>query len=220
MFIIPTYKRPERLKNLVSIYKNTKAVEPVYVLIQGNAEMYEGIEFPSTWTIEVLEKNLGLVAGLNYVYSNHPNESYYGIICDDQEPQSDYWDVNLVNAVKPLGMVTSKDTLNKDAWRMSGITLYDGDLIRLTRFILPPCTWHICGDDWWELVSRQCNNWTVVSEVQSTHMTPETTGIEPDETYKTSYNNFDGQVAQYKHWLELEGNAILHKITQKLNITA
>lgn len=216
MFIVPTYKRPERVKNLVSIYKATKAKAPIYLLIQGNAEMYEGIEFPPTWTVEVLEKNLGLVAGLNYVYNKYPNKPYYGIICDDQEPKSDYWDEKLVNAIKPLEMVTSKDTLNKDVWRMSGITLYDGDLIRLAGFILPPCTWHICGDDWWELVSRQCNNWTVVSEVESTHMTPETTGIQADETYKTSYTNFDGQVAQYNDWLQTQGNQLLAKIDQTI----
>jgi len=211
MFIVPTYKRPERLKNLIQAYINTKAIAPVYVLIQGNAELYDGIEYPDTWTVEVLDKNLGLVAGLNYVYQKFPNELYYGIICDDQQPNTDHWDQKLIKATTPWNMVTSQDTLNKSDWRMSGITVYGGDLIRFAGFIMPPCTWHICGDDWWELVSRQCNNWIVV-DAQSTHITPETTGIAPDETYKTSYVDFDGQVFQYKQWLEVHGNQLLDRI--------
>jgi hypothetical protein len=216
MFIVPTYKRPKKLKNLVKAYKETKATEPVYVLIQGNAELYDGIEYPDTWTIEVLDKNLGLVAGLNYVYKNHPDEPYYGIICDDQQPNTEYWDKQLIEATTPWNMVTSKDTLNKNDWRMSGITVYGGDLIRFVDFVMPPCTWHICGDDWWELVSRQCKNWVVVNEAKSTHITPETTGIAPDETYKTSYIDFDKQVAQYNDWLETQGNQLLAKISQML----
>jgi hypothetical protein len=211
MFIVPTYKRPEKLKNLIQAYKNTKASEPIYVLIQGNAELYDGIDYPDTWTVEVLDKNLGLVAGLNYVYQKFPNEAYYGIICDDQQPNTENWDKKLIEALTPWNMVTSKDTLNKNDWRMSGITAYGGDLIRFVNFVMPPCTWHICGDDWWELVSRECRNWIVV-DAQSTHITPETTGIEPDETYKTSYTDFDGQVAQYKDWLETHGNQLLDKI--------
>jgi hypothetical protein len=54
-------------------------------------------------------------------------------------------------------------------------------------------------------------NW-IKSDAQSTHMTPETTGIAPDETYKSSYTDFDGQVSQYKQWLKLHGNQLLDKI--------
>lgn len=215
MFIVPTYKRPERLKNLIQAYINTKATVPVYVLIQGNAELYDGIDYPDTWTVEVLDKNLGLVAGLNYVYQKFPNETYYGIICDDQQPNTDYWDQKLIEVTTPWNMVTSQDTLNKNDWRMSGITVYGGDLIRFVDFIMPPCTWHICGDDWWELVAKTCNNW-IKADAQSTHITPETTGIEPDETYQTSYTDFSGQVSRYNQWLVEEGNNLLSKIQKQI----
>ena len=95
---------------------------------------------------------------------------------------------------------------------MSGITLIGGNLVRTCGFILPPCNWHICGDDWWELVARTYNLWKLIPEIESTHMTPETTGIEPDETYKTSYNDFSGQMAQYNKWLKKQGNQLLVKI--------
>lgn len=215
MFIVPTYKRPERLKNLIQAYTNTKAAAPVYVLIQGNAELYDGIEYPDTWTVEILDKNLGLVAGLNYVYQKFPNEDYYGIICDDQQPNTDHWDKKLIEATTPWNMVTSQDTLNKNDWRMSGITVYGGDLIRFVDFIMPPCTWHICGDDWWELVAKTCNNWIKV-DAQSTHITPETTGIDPDETYQTSYTDFSGQVSRYKQWLVEKGTDLLSKIQKQI----
>jgi hypothetical protein len=211
MFIVPTYKRPERLKNLIQAYLNTKATAPVYVLIQGNAELYDGIEYPDIWTVEVLDKNLGLVAGLNYVYQKFPNEKWYGIICDDQMPITEGWDQTLLNLLTDWNMVSTDDTLNKNDWRMAGIPVFGGEFIRFCGFIAPPCTWHICCDDWWELVGKTCSNW-IKSDAQSTHMTPETTGIAPDETYKTSYVDFDGQVFQYKQWLEVHGNQLLDRI--------
>jgi len=211
MFILPTYKRPEKLKNAIKAYIDTKATEPFYLLIQGNSELYEGIEYPNTWTVEVLENNIGLVAALNYVFNKFPNEPYYGLTCDDQQPVTEHWDKKLMESLTPWNIVTCQDTLNKNDWRMSGITAIGGDLVRFSGFIFPPCTWHICGDDWWELVTKTCGNWIKV-DAFSTHITPETTGIAPDETYKTSYTDFDGQEAQYRHWLETHGNQLLDKI--------
>lgn len=215
MFIVPTYKRPERLKNLIKVYQETKATALVFVFIQGNPELYEGIEYPDTWAVEVLDKNIGLVAALNRGFEKFPNETWYGIICDDQVPQEQEWDKKLFEHLTPWNMVSTDDTLNKNDWRMAGIPIFGGDLIRECDFIMPPCTWHICGDDWWELVGKTCGNW-IKANVKSTHMTPETTGITPDETYKTSYNDFDGQVAQYRHWLQTQGNQLLAKIQAKI----
>ena len=211
MFIVPTYKRPERLKNLIKAYTDTKATASVYVLIQGNAEMYAGIEYPDTWIVEQLETNIGLVSALNYAFNKYPQEKWYGGLCDDQVPQDNQWDKKLIEAVNDWNIVTSQDAYNKNESRMSGITLFGGELIRFCQFILPPCTWHICGDDWWELVSQNCNNW-VKTSVKSTHYTPETTGVAQDETYQSSYNDFNGQVAQYKYWLEVHGNQLLDRI--------
>jgi hypothetical protein len=215
MFIVPTYKRPERLKNLVEAYINTKATAPIHVFIQGNAEMYEGIEYPSTWTIDILENNIGLVAATNLGFKKFPNEKWYGIMCDDQVPVSKEWDKTLLSLVTDWNIVTTDDTLNKNEWRLAGIPILGGEFIRACGFIMPPCTWHICSDDWWELVGKTCNNW-IKSDAQSTHMTPETTGIEADETYKTSYTDFSGQVSRYNQWLVAEGNELLSKIQKQI----
>lgn len=215
MFIVPTYKRPERLKNLIQAYINTKTTSPVYVLIQGNAEMYEGIEYPDTWTVEVLENNIGFVAALNLGFKKFPNEKWYSGLCDDQVPLTQEWDKILLALVTDWNIVSTDDTLNKDEWRMAGIPVFGGEFIRSCGFIAPPCTWHICCDDWWELVGKTCNNW-IKSDAQSTHMTPETTGIEADETYKSSYADFSGQVSQYNQWLVEEGNALLFKIQKQI----
>jgi len=211
MFILPTYKRPERVKKLIQAYKDTNATVPIYVIIQGNAQLYEGIEYPNTWTVEVLEDNIGLVAATNLGFKKFPNEKWYGIICDDQVPLTQEWDKILLKLVTDWNIVSTDDTLNKNDWRLAGIPIFGGEFIRACGFIMPPCTWHICSDDWYELVGKTCGNW-IKSEAQSTHITPETTGIAPDETYKTSYTDFDGQMAQYKHWLETHGNQLLDKI--------
>jgi hypothetical protein len=215
MFILPTYKRPEKLKKVIQAYIDSKATVPVYLLIQGNAEMYKGIEYPDTWTVEILEKNIGLVAAFNYVFQKFPNETYYGLTTDDQHPVTEHWDKKLLENLTPWNIVTCQDTLNKNDWRMSGITMIGGDLIRCSNFIFPPCTWHICGDDWWELVAKNCNNWIKI-DAFSTHMTPETTAVEPDETYQTSYKDFSVQVNQYNQWLVEEGTDLLSKIQKQM----
>jgi hypothetical protein len=215
MFIVPTYKRPERLKNLIQAYKDTKATAPVFVFIQGNAEIYSGIEYPDTWTVEQFENNIGLVGAVNYAFNKYPNEKWYGSLCDDQMPQEDEWDKKLIEAVNDWNIVTSQDSINKNESRMSGITLLGGELVRFCQFIVPPCTWHICGDDWWELVAKSCQNW-VKTDVKSTHFTPETTETEPDETYKSSYTDFSGQVSRYNQWLVAEGNELLSRIQKQI----
>jgi hypothetical protein len=215
MFILPTYKRPEKLKKVIQAYIDTKTTVPVYVLIQGNAEMYKDIEYPDTWTVEILENNIGLVAAFNYVFQKFPNETYYGFATDDQHPITEHWDKKLLENITPWNIVTCQDTLNKNDWRMSGITAIGGDLIRCANFIFPPCNWHVCGDDWWELVAKNCGNWIKV-DAYSTHMTPETTEVEPDETYQSSYKDFSIQVNQYNQWLVEKGMDLLSKIQKQM----
>jgi len=215
MFIVPTYKRPERLKNLIQAYIDTKATAPIYVLIQGNAELYDGIEYPDTWTVEVLENNIGLVAAANLFFNKFPTEKWYGVICDDVMPITNEWDKLLLNLVTDWNIVSLKDTLNTNDWRISGIPIIGGELIRKCGFIFPPCNWHVCGDDWWELVAKNCGNWIKV-DAYSTHMTPETTGVEPDETYQSSYKDFSVQVSQYNQWLVEKGMDLLTKIQKQI----
>jgi len=217
MFIIATYKRPEKFKNLVQVYVDTKATAPVFALIQGNPELYQNIQYPDTWTVEQLENNIGMVSAVNYAFSKFPDKKWYGCITDDQVPLDDEWDKQLINAVNDWNIVTSQDSFNKDESRMSGITLLGGELIRACQFIVPPCTWHLCGDDWWELVAKNCQNW-VKTNVKSSHYTPETTGIEKDETYQSSYTDFSGQVSRYNQWLVEEGTDLLSRIQKQITM--
>ena len=212
MFFTPTYKRPERLKNFIDAYIRTGATEPVEVTIQGHHELYKNIEFPETFKVVWLNDNIGLIAALNQAFERNPNEPYYGICCDDQEPITHGWDTKTKELCGNYKIIGGNDQSPVWQTRWAGMGSLGGDLVRDAGFFMPPCTWHICGDDWWELVGKTLGNWEIHPEILSKHWCADWTGEAKDDTHHSSYRDFHGQVAQYHTWLQTDGNAILERL--------
>lgn len=212
MFSLPTYKRPDKLKNFIESYKRTGATAPVEVIIQGDSSLYDGIEYPEHWHILKLDDNIGFVAALNGTFARYPNEPFYGIICDDHEAISEGWDAQLQALAGALNIVSVNDDSPVWQQRLAGPCAFGGDLIRTAGFIMPPCNWHICGDDWWEMVGRTLGNWLIAPEIRSKHYCPDWTGEAKDDTHNSSYRDFHGEMNKYHAWLQTDGNAILERL--------
>jgi len=216
MFFLPTYNRPERLANFIHAYVRTKATAPVFLIFQGKDQIakYEHIanQIPPHWELGMLPENVGFVAGLNYGLSKFQSEPWYGVLCDDHVPQTEYWDRKLIDSTSQWSLTSVMDNSLENDWRLSGATVWGGDLIRTAGFIFPGCTWHICGDDFWQLVGRSFSIWKVLADVKFNHHTPTVTGTQPDPTYQSSYRDYSSELQKYHSWLGHYGVDVIERI--------
>jgi len=82
---------------------------------------------------------------------------------------------------------------------------------------MPPCTWHICGDDWWQLVGRAFSIWKVAANVRVNQPDSAIFAIDHgltagDETHDSSYRDFGSQIAMYHRWVAEYGGDIMARL--------
>lgn len=216
MFIVPTWKRPHKLRRLMQALKETGTTAPGLVFLQGEEQKTEYLEvfkeMPANWTWIGSEGNVGWVKALNFLVRYKPQESWYGVINDDHVPITKQWDQKMLSLASPWGMVTCLDNDIEIQWRASGPLILGGELVRACGFFMPPCTWHICGDDWWQIVGKVFSIWRVAANVQVNQDSPIFSGEPPDETHHSSYGNFFHQLGLYHRWLAQDGGNIMERL--------
>lgn len=224
MFICPTWKRPQKLKRMLEALAKTETSAPGFICINGPemwAEYEEVIKLrPPNWEWIRVEQNVGWVRALNSVMTLRPQKEWYGVINDDHVPMTKHWDQLMLKLSGPWDMVTCLDNSKEIQWRASGPLICGGELLRTVGFFMPPCNWHICGDDWWQLVGRAFSLWRVAANVRVDQPDSAIFALDnsadpnekPDETHESSYQDFGNQVMIYHRWLAEHGGDIMARL--------
>lgn len=222
MLICPTWKRPAKLKRLLEALRATGTTAPGIIIINGPecADEYKSVlELrPDNWEWISLETNVGWVRALNAVLTIRPQREWYGVINDDHVPITPNWDAMMLKLIGPWNLVTCLDNSHEVQWRASGPLIVGGELLRTCGFFMPPCNWHICGDDWWQLVGRAFSLWRVAANVRvdqpdSAIFAMDKAGyVVPDETHESAYGDFWNQICLYHRWLAEQGGDIMEKL--------
>jgi len=139
---------------------------------------------------------------LNRFLREHPELPWYGLICDDNWPITDEWDIKLIAAAMQSG-ISSCD----DGWqapkRMHSATVWRGDVLHCAGFWNPPITRHFCGDDLWEDIGRRFGLWTCLMNVRVEHRHPRSPSKdrwELDSTNRSQSEWAADDVAKFKAW--------------------
>jgi hypothetical protein len=215
MFVLPTWNRPEKLEAFFAAAKETNMTSPGAVFLQGKdqLEKYEAVlkNLPSNWICFVGETNIGLVSATNWVISQFKNETWYGLLCDDMLPKTQNWDTKLIKLAKDWNFVSCWDDSVNAHWRATGIMVLGGRLARTTGFILPPCCWHICGDDWWQVVGKALSIWKVAADV-AIESGMDREGPDVDETQQSAHRDFGVELIKYHRWLSEYGADVIERL--------
>lgn len=222
MFVCPTWKRPQKLARLLTALKDTRTTAPGMIIVQGDdqIEAYKPVleQRPENWEWLCLQNNVGWVKALNAMLQIRPQEKWYGVINDDHEPVTPEWDRKMLSLSSPWSIVTCIDNSKEVQWRAAGPLIAGGELLRTCGFFMPPCNWHICGDDWWQFVGKALSIWKVAANVRvnqpdsAIFAMNNTKDSAPDEAHQSSYGDFYVQLALYHRWLAEHGGDTLERL--------
>lgn len=212
MWVLPTYKRPERCQIALDAFARNGSTKGI-VVCDGPMEGYERLKLPKGWNIERLPENLGVIGVLNWFYEKFPSEDWYGFISDDCVAETDGFDKALVDRAGKTGIASANDEWQAPK-RTGACVVIGGDLVRTWGFFAPPVMKHSCCDDFWELVGRDFGIWHVLMGVVVRHDHAWNEKAANDEGYHKAYSTLNQDRAAYAAWLATHRDRLWQKIAK------
>lgn len=154
MWLIPSRERPHRLQQLVTACKKARMTTSAAVLVDDddpNLESYKNISLPKDWRLEVGPRG-GLSEIYNNAYDRHPDEKWYGILCDDVIPETPRFDLKLIEVAGNDGMAVPKGGHHPV---VPPHFVLGGDLVRDTGWLSLPGLDRIFIDTVWMDIAKE-----------------------------------------------------------------
>lgn len=164
MWLLPSYNRPELLKQTLAHCVATGMSTPGVILVNGGDQRaYRSIVLPPNWRMVFRSENLGWAQGVAALLRQNPDEPWYGFFYDDMVPKTPGWDVKLLERMKPGGIVTAENNWHKPPRIQTAVL--DGALVREVGFMALPRTWSCFTDDFWEKLGADLGIWDHAGDV-------------------------------------------------------
>jgi len=138
IWLLPSYKRPQRLQKLLNSIIEVGSTTRGLVLTDASDEYdYSTMAVPPGWGIVKLTvETEGRNAVINRFFSDNPIYGWYGLLEDDMVVRTKDWDKKMVEACDPYGFVTANDKWLTPA-RLRGAKIVGGNLLRLMGRFAP-----------------------------------------------------------------------------------
>jgi hypothetical protein len=176
----------------------------VLAIDEGEERDYTQVVLPPKWRTVILDRYY-LSAKVNRLLRMFPREPWYGVICDDQVPQTPGWDQALAEKAGSWRIAWADDCLN----RRIGAFVMGGELARALGWIMCPTVKHFFLDDVHETIARDLHCGIFCPEVKIAHWHFSTGKMPFDTTYANRPSHVDDQKA-FETWKADEWPA-MHK---------
>lgn len=187
LWLVPSYRRPQRLaKLLASIKAHGAKTKGLVLLSADDASDYSNLDVPEGWgAVKLQVESAGRNAVLNQYFRDFPNMAWYGLLEDDQVVETDGWDEKLVGACPAFGFSTANDKWLAPQ-RARGAKVLDGDLVRAMGCLAPEGTKHGFLHEMHEDIGANFKCWQYASDVVIAEEHPNNGKATADEVYQRS----------------------------------
>ena len=155
-----------------------------------------------------VEPRMGLAAWTNHLAALHPGAPYYASIGDDMVPETDGWDVRLIDACKDMGggFAYPDDKRRND---IPEAVVMSGEIVEALGWMALPALGHWFIDAVWrDLGAGAGHRLRYCPSVVVRHRHPNVDpGTRPDATYAEASRGFAADMAAYQKW-RLAGNGM------------
>lgn len=196
MWIIPSRRRPESLRELFNSAARTGTCTPARVLVdqsdyKDNQSVYMELErehAPKDWKFVVTTgESMGdkFRETEPWLWGPAP---WVGILNDDHYIITDQWDRKLLAKLDGTNYVSCNDRWHAPR-RLAGAVVYSGALVKCVGYMFPRKMQHIFHDCVWEEIGKATGCWQVELSVVVEHRHVMKGERASDSTHKKSYNS-------------------------------
>lgn len=201
MWLLPTYRRPDKCAEVIRCLTFTGCTTPGIVVVNGtdDVEAYQKIKLPSNWQMAIMPNNIGVCGAMNWAFYAYPNDAFYGLICDDEYVYSSDWDKKLIQAAGSNGVAHGNDKWQSGK-RMHAYVTWGGDLVREVGFWALPGLWHWYHDNVWEQLMSGRTVTTFCQDVLCEHKHYIANKAKKDITYATGESRAAQDQLVFQKW--------------------
>lgn len=215
MWVLPTLSRPAQcvkvIENLIAHKMTTAGV----VFVNDPGMDVEGIKkvLPDNWELYVNDRNAGALGALDFIFKERPGEKFYGFIADDEFVQTDYWDLELIEACGDWNIAHGDEGRDIEG-RLQGFACVGGELARCVGYLTIPETWHFFGFDnmWGEIALKGGCRSLFVRNVKIEHRHHYFGLAERDECYALGESRKDIDYQVYANWLRTALPSVVSRV--------
>lgn len=198
MWLLASRGRPASIQRFIDAWYKTHASTPVYLrldLCDPTIEEYKKLKYPKEFIV-VIDSRARLGAAMTEILRVYPNEPWYGLLADDLNPISEFWDTQLIEAAGSNYISQANDLSPKP--KNYCHPCIGGNLVRKAGFFGFPLTTHYCLEVVWkDLVKRDSRFGRYLPNVVVENLHPDFNKSTFDVTYQEAN---DVKAADHSIW--------------------
>lgn len=224
LVLLPTLNRTHLVKKFIESYKKTEAKIPVMIMVDNddyiqNEDQYEDIKkiMPPNWIF----KNTGWAVSMGDKTRSVWNDvkamnlHWIGLLNDDHECLTPYWDVEVDKLIDGRNIVSTNDNFWNFGFNIVGLTAWSMAILETCGFpIFPVGIDHWFIDNIWKAIGESTGCWHETMKVNIAHNHAFIGKMPQDNTYKISQDQIKAQkaMATFQVFMEKEFKDVCEKI--------
>jgi hypothetical protein len=212
MWFMPSYGRPERLRDLLDAPGGWPS--QVNVLVnkddpaRGEYEKY--LRFPDRpWILVSIPAGSRCADAHRFITSEFPGQPFYGLLCDDHWPVTPGWWKAMEEAAGDCFIVVPNGEPNFPLFRNAGA--FGGGLVRAMGSLVPCAVKHNFEDNLWDTVAKDFGILKPLPDVFVEHKHWRHGTAKRDMTYERGSADFESDRAIFQEWMVSNERAEMSK---------
>lgn len=219
MWLLPTFNRPEKCRDVLEQLSATGCSTPGVVWVNGGNRQddYSALQslLPAGWTMHFNGKNVGVCGALNEFFMRHPGEKWYGLFCDDEFIHSRGWDIELVGAAGDWCISNANDNWQASL-RLHTYVVWGGELLRSVGWWACPGLWHWYFDAAWEWLAAEFGLRRWCPTVKSEHRHINLAKASVDEAWGAGMSRRQQDAERFACWAYYELPGLRERLAKVL----
>lgn len=206
VWILSTCGRPHLCQKVIDGAEKHGFTGPGLISIDGDDSTYD-LSHSDAWMIKRWGDHVGHNKQLNYMLEAYPDAKSYGILCDDQVPETAGWQHRLEEAAGDWYIASAEDRLshgrkrNGSAW-LGAAPCIGGELARLLGRFAPPETFQRGSDHFLAVIGDEFGLLRFCPDVVVHHLHWRNEGRKSDETDAIATRAQWRDLPKIMSWLE------------------
>lgn len=182
---LPSFNRPKLLKQFLKSYRDTRATTPIWVVLDKQdpaKEEYLQIQLPPGSRFILTEaRDMGGKA--NEIWDQLIALDFVMVLNDDYYAVTQKWDLRVISALSPSGVVGTNDNFNAPR-RLAGCIALSHGFLKATGWLFPPGIKHLYTDSAWEYLCGKASCAQILMDVVVEHRHAYLDKSREDDTFK------------------------------------
>lgn len=208
-WVIPTYDRPQNIRNLFAIFAETSVTTKGKVIMgvgawENHKDQFLKMRLPPGWSFEVFADPGSLKSNMRNITDtlDYRDAKWVGVFFDDMVPLTEQWDAKTIAHLNGKNFVSGTDNWHpRGPETLVGALAFSMPILTAIGSLYPHDCRHMYWDNVMELIGKDCDCWVIDNSIEVEHNHYLNGKALRDHSYLTSDDCFDKDTILWRKWV-------------------